>query len=180
MPVSLYAVPQVAVFCGSACPMKISRQFGNALALLLLLSAAWFFWSGIYKPILLWLGALSCVLSLFLAYRIGFFNQHSGLHLIPRIIWYWWWLLKQIARSSYEVSRIVLTPSLPISPTEATLDAEPKGPIGQVVLANSITLSPGTVTLDLYRGKLCVHCLTRSGMSDVQEANRVTARLTGK
>ena len=150
------------------------------LTLLAILAAAWLLWSGIYKPLLLGLGAFSCALSVYLAYRVGFFRKASGLNLIPRLPGYWLWLAKEIVKSSMEVVKIVLDPKLPISPTIVYLNAEPKGPIGQVILSNSITLSPGTVVLDVFDDKLCVHCLTRDGAAALEagEANRRAARLT--
>ena len=148
------------------------------MALLLLLIAAWLFWSGIYKPILLWLGGLSCALSLLLAYRIGFFEQRSGFHLLPRLLRYWIWLLREIVRSSIEVTKIVLQPQLSISPSLARVQAQTDSAVGQVVLSNAITLSPGTVTLDLDDGELLVHCLTQSAVEALDEANQMTGSLT--
>jgi multicomponent Na+:H+ antiporter subunit E len=152
------------------------------VALLLLLAAAWLLWSGIYKPLLLWLGAFSCALSAYVAYRIGFFERTTGLHVIPKMPALSLWLLVEIVKSSLEVVRIVLNPKLPISPTVVYLDAEPKGPVGQVILANSITLTPGTVTLDVFNDRLCVHCLTREGAQALEsgDANRRIAELTSK
>lgn len=160
--------------------MTVKNRAASALALLLLLAAAWLFWSGIYKPLLLWLGAFSCALSAYIAHRVGFFERSSGLHLLPRLPGYSLWLLVEVVKSSLEVVRIVLNPRLPISPTVVYMDAEPRGPVGQVVLSNSITLTPGTVTLDVFDNQLCVHCLTREGAEALRsgEANRRAARLT--
>jgi multicomponent Na+:H+ antiporter subunit E len=54
--------------------------------------------------------------------------------------------------------------------------------VGQVILANSITLTPGTVTLDVFEDRLCVHCLTREGAEALQagDANRRIARITSQ
>ena len=152
----------------------------RGMSLLVVLMLAWLLWSGIYKPILLFLGAFSCGLCLYLAHRTGFFKNVTGLHLLPRLPGYWWWLSKEIVKSSFEVARIVLSPKLEISPTVIQLDAEPEGPIGQVILGNAITLSPGTVTLDVYQGKLLVHCLTRKGADELRsgDTNSRTAALT--
>ncbi len=130
-------------------------------ALLLLLIAAWLLWSGIYTPLLLGLGALSCVLCLYLAHRIGFFVELFSARAILRLPRYWAWLLLEVVKSSLDVARIILNRKLPISPTVIEFDAAPDEPVGQVVLGNSITLSPGTVTLDVHNGRLRVHCLTR-------------------
>ena len=154
----------------------------SALALFLLLVAAWLLWSGIYKPLLLWLGAFSCVLSVYIAHRVGFFERSSGLHVIPKLPRFSLWMLVEIFKSSMEVVRIVLNPKLPISPTVVYLDAEPKGPVGQVILSNSITLTPGTVTLDVFNDRIVVHCQTREGAEALQsgDANRRIAQLTDK
>ncbi len=156
------------------------RSFRSALLLTLLLVAAWLLWSGIYKPLLLWLGVISCLLSVYLAYRVGFFDRPTGLHVLPRLPRYWLWLLGEIARSSVEVCRIVLSPRLPIAPRVVELTAEPKGPVGQVILSNAITLAPGTVTLDLHDGKLLVHCLTQGSADALTSGpgNRLSAELT--
>jgi len=137
---------------------KHQRRFA---ALLLLLITAWLLWSGIYTPLLLGLGALSCVLSLYLAHRIRFFNDAFSLHVILRLPRYWGWLLLEIAKSSFDVARIILNPHLPISPTVVEFEAISNESVGQTILGNAITLSPGTVTLDVHNGRLQVHCLTR-------------------
>ena len=160
--------------------MSRTSRTASVAALLVLLVAAWLLWSGIYKPLLLWLGAFSCVLSVYIAHRVGFFQQASGFHVIPKLPRFWLWMLVEIVKSSLEVVRIVLNPKLPISPTVVYIDAEPEGPVGQVILSNSLTLTPGTVTLDVFDDRLCVHCLTEEGARAVEsgDANRRVAALT--
>ena len=162
--------------------MSGRSAIASALALSLLLVAAWLLWSGIYKPLLLWLGAFSCALSVYIAHRVGCFERTSGLHVIPKLPRFSLWLLVEIVKSSMEVVRIVLNPRLPISPTVVYVDAEPKGPVGQVILANAITLTPGTVTLDVFKNRLVVHCLTREGAAALEagDANRRIAKMTSK
>ncbi len=149
-------------------------------ALLSLLVIAWILWSGIYTPLLLGLGALSCVLSLYLAHRIGFFDEVFSLQVIPRLPRYWSWLLLEITKSSFDVARIILCRQPPISPTVVEFEAAPPGPVGQAILGNSITLTPGTLTLDIYEGRLRVHCLTQAGANALLsgEFNRRAAALT--
>lgn len=149
-------------------------------ALLFLLITAWLLWSGIYTPLLLGLGAVSSGVSLYLAYRIDFFQDTFSLQVIPRLPRYWAWLLPEVVKSSIDVSRIILDRRLPISPVIVEFEAAPKGPVGQAILGNSITLSPGTVTLDVHDGRLRVHCLTREGADALLsgEFNRRAAQLT--
>lgn len=140
--------------------------------------AAWLLWSGLYTPLLIVLGLLSCLLTLIIARRMGFFAPTAfSLHLIPRLPSFWAWLGKELVKSNLEVARIVLSPKLPISPTLVTLPALPRGQVAQAILGNAITLTPGTVTVDDHEGKLIVHCLTREGAQSLRdgEMNRRVA-----
>ena len=86
----------------------MNRPWLRFTALLSLLITAWVLWSGIYTPLLLGLGALSCVLSLYLAHRVGFFNEVFSLQVIPQLPRYWGWLLLENTKSSLDVARIIL------------------------------------------------------------------------
>jgi multicomponent Na+:H+ antiporter subunit E len=155
-------------------------RLSSVLFLLLLLVISWLLWSGLYKPLLMSLGAFSCVLSVYLANRMGFFRHQQNLfRLLPRLPGYWLWLLKEIVVSSWYVAKIILKPSIPISPTVVVLTCEAQTDVGQVIFGNSITLSPGTVTLDLHEGQVMVHCLSSESAKELQEgeANRRAAAL---
>ncbi len=163
---------------------KLAFQRGETrlfaiLLLFLVLAISWVLWSGLYKPLVLGLGAFSCILSVYMAHRMGFFRHKALLSMLVRLPAYWWWLLGEIIVSSLDVARLILSPSLPVSPTVVKLQAEPRTPVGQVILGNSITLSPGTVTLDIHEGQLLVHCLTSEGARAIQngEVNRRAARM---
>ena len=92
---------------------------------------------------------------------------------------FWWWLLKEVIKSSLEVARVVLSPSLPIQPELVEFTTREKSDSGKVILGNSITLSPGTVTIDMDGDRLLVHCLTTSGAAGLRsgETERRTAKL---
>jgi multicomponent Na+:H+ antiporter subunit E len=154
-------------------------RLSSVLLLLLILAISWLLWSGLYKPLVVGLGAFSCLLSAYLAYRMGFFRHQALLRLLPRLPGYWLWLLRDIIVSSLEVAKLILKPSLPISPSVVLLKSEAQTDVGQVILGNSITLSPGTVTLDVHEGQLLIHCLTRESARQLQngEANRRAAAL---
>ena len=161
---------------------RLKNRTATVVAWLAILAVTWLLLSGLYKPIVLMLGALSCVLTIYVIHRTGFFQDSTSLHVLPRIPGYWFRLCIDIVKSSISVTRVVLDPKLPISPTVVELEAAPKGPIGQVILGNSITLSPGTVTLDVYEGRLSVHCLTQEGADALlaDDINQRTAELTDK
>ena len=132
------------------------------------LATVWVLLSGLYKPLLLGLGAFSCLLCAYLAHRMGFFRHSAIFRLLPRLPGYWWWVLREIVVSSVSVAKLILSPSLPISPTVVVLKADQYREVSQVILGNAITLSPGTVTVDVHEGELVVHCLTEAGARELQ------------
>ncbi|TDG13022.1 sodium:proton antiporter [Seongchinamella unica] len=140
---------------------------------------SWLLWSGLFKPLLIGLGLFSCLLSLWLAKRMGFFRHAMPLQAMLRLPALWWWVLKEVVKSSLEVTRVILTPSLPIQPGLVELTSSEKTDTGKVILGNSITLSPGTVTIDMDEDQLLVHCLTRDSAAGLRsgEAERRIARL---
>lgn len=151
----------------------------RAALLLIVLVIAWLLWSGIFKPLLLILGAFSCLLTVYITHRMGYFNNQAyALRFGLRLVAYWAWLGREIWRSSLEVTRIVISPTLNISPQIVEIKASSDHPVDQVILGNSITLTPGTVALDLYKGTIKVHCLTKEGADDLvagEMDRRVTA-----
>ena len=140
------------------------------LALLIPLVAAWLLWSGIYKPLLLGLGLFSCVLTIYIKHRMKYFQTEVfALQFGRRLIGYWLWLAKEVIKSSLDVARIIVSPSLPISPQVMTIKASSKNPVDQATLANSITLTPGTLALDVYKGEITVHALTKAGADELRK-----------
>jgi multicomponent Na+:H+ antiporter subunit E len=138
------------------------------LVLLLLLAIAWLLWSGLFKPLLLGLGLLSCLLTFLVVRRMGYFDNHMfALRFSFRLFAYWAWLGREIFRSSIQVARVVLDPALPISPRTIEIESSSVHPFDQVTLANSITLTPGTLALDLHEGIIKVHTLTEDGARDL-------------
>lgn len=157
------------------------KPWQRATILLIILVIAWLLWSGLYKSLLLGLGTFSCLLSLYLAHRMGALDRSVfSWQVVPKLPRYWAWLIVEIVKSSLEVAWIVLQKKLVISPTLVEFEAAPPGPVGQAILGNAITLTPGTVTLDIYEDRLKVHCLTREGADELLrgEMNRRAAALT--
>lgn len=147
---------------------SVTSKSARIVQLILLLAVAWLLWSGLFKPLLIAFGALSCALVFYLARRMQFFDDTTfALRFGPRVISYWGWLAKEVVKSSLEVARIVLHPRMPISPQVVDIRATASHPVGQVVLANSITLTPGTLSLDVHKGVIKVHALTKEGADDL-------------
>ncbi len=157
-----------------------TRTFTRMLVLFALLMAAWLLWSGIFKPLLLVLGVFSCLLTIYLKHRMGYFETDVfALGYGRRLLTYWVWLAKEVIKSSLDVARIVIDPKLPISPRVVTIKASCTHPVDQAILANSITLTPGTLALDVHNGEISVHTLTQAGADDLMsgEMDRRVAAL---
>ncbi len=157
---------------------QISR-LASILTLFVLLSLTWIMWSGYFTSMLLFLGLVSCALCIWLALRMRFFDDYLfSMPVGMGLLGYWIWLLREVIASSLAVTRIVLSPRLPISPRVARIRAGSDHPYDQVLFANSITLTPGTLSMDLDDGVITVHSLTEDGMRDLLSGEmnrRVTA-----
>lgn len=147
------------------------------------LFAFWLLLSGTYTPFLVLsgLGASAAVAAL--AWRMGAVDPEGyPIHLTRAAVTYWPWLLKEIAVSGWRVTRIVLDPRLPISPTLVRFAPSQKSTVGLVTHANSITLTPGTITIEAEPGSFLVHALTRAGADGVaaSEMDRRVSRIEGR
>lgn len=141
----------------------------------LFLFAIWVLLSGHYTPLMLLFGVLSTLFVVFLATRADLIDQETQPVLIkPSVLFYWVWLGREIIKSNIDVTRRILSPGLPISPTVFTVRAGQKTELGRVTYANSITLVPGTVTMDVDGDVFTVHALTREAAADLKrgEMNR--------
>ena len=88
-----------------------------------------------------------------------------------RTLLYLPWLLWQILKSNIEVSRIILSPKLPISPRLLKVQSTQQTKTGEVLYANSITLTPGTISLDVQDHTILVHALTEASAKGVEQGD---------
>ncbi|MDX9996021.1 MAG: Na+/H+ antiporter subunit E [Rhodocyclaceae bacterium] len=135
------------------------------LIFLLVIYAFWLLLSGMYTPFLLAAGAGSALGVFLLARRMDVVD-HEGfpIHLgWQALVSYWPWLIKEIVKSAWDVSRRILHPELPISPVLVEFAPSQKTDLGLVIHANSITLTPGTISVEVAPGRFLVHALTRAG-----------------
>lgn len=142
----------------------------RALSPVLVLYAFWLLLSGYFTAFLMIVG-VACAIGVTLLARRMAVVDHEGhpIHLSWRVIGYWPWLFKEIAKSAWDVSRIILDPRLPISPTLLRVTTSQKSTVGVVTYANSITLTPGTISVEVGEGEILVHALTHDGAQSLQE-----------
>ncbi|MCH8036214.1 MAG: Na+/H+ antiporter subunit E [Proteobacteria bacterium] len=132
----------------------------HSISLGLLLFGVWLLLSGIFEPLLLGLGVVSCLVVVLIAHRMDVIDREGHpIHLAWRIVIYWFWLALEIVKSNIDVARRILDPKLPIHPLLIRLPASQKSELGLVIYANSITLTPGTVSVQVEVGEILVHAI---------------------
>lgn len=139
------------------------------VSLWIVLVAFWLLMSGHYTGFLITLGLLAALGTTLLAMRMGIVDAEGHpVELLVQAVTYWPWLVVEIAKSAGRVTRIILDPALPISPTLVRVRAHQKTPVGRATYANSITLTPGTISVRLEGDDIIVHALERAGADDLE------------
>ncbi len=130
----------------------------------LVLFALWLLMSGIFEPFIIGLGLASVLFVLFVTGRMDAQdNDIVELALHPlRFVKYLAWLMTEIARANWAVTRIILARDMPIRQHLFKTPYTQKTDVGQVIFANSITLTPGTITVETEDGHFLVHAVSWS------------------
>lgn len=151
----------------------------RAASLVVTLFAFWLLLSGQYQAFFIAVGALCALAVAWLARRMDVMD-HEGhpIHLGRSALAYWPWLVKEIVKSGWSVSLVILHPRLPIEPTLVRMRPSQLTDVGLAVHANSITLTPGTITLEVGSGELLVHALTREGAEGVVSGGDMDVRVS--
>jgi multicomponent Na+:H+ antiporter subunit E len=130
----------------------------------LVLYLFWLVLSGYFTAFLMSAGAACAVAVVWFAQRMDVIDAEGHpVQLGWRILAYWAWLSKEIVKSAWDVSKIIVDPRLPISPSLVRFRPSQKTTVGLVIHANSITLTPGTISIDAEQGEFLVHALTQAG-----------------
>ncbi len=148
-----------------------------------ILYAFWLLLSGIYTPFLLTMGALVSIAVVWLAHRMEVVDREGHpYHLSWSAAGYWPWLVKEILKSAWQVSRIIVDPRAGPTPTLTRFRPRQKTAVGLVTHANSITLTPGTLSVDVGHDEIVVHAFTREGAQSVHdsEMDRRVERFEGE
>ena len=136
------------------------------------LTVLWLLFSGHYDAWFLVLGAVSVVLTVYLASRMDVVDHEAQpLHLTLKISRYYTWLIKEIFLANLLVVKHIWLGNKSISPVFATITASQKTEIGKVIYANSITLTPGTVTVNIEGNKFLVHALLRESIEGLESGD---------
>lgn len=150
----------------------------RSASLAVVLFLFWLALSGHYAPFLVAAGVGSALLCVLAARRIGIVDAEGhAIHLTRAALTYWPWLLWEIAKSGWAVTKAIVQPQLSITPTMTRVRASQRTGVGIATYANSITLTPGTITTGVKGNVLTVHALMRDGALDL-EAGGMDARVS--
>ena len=139
------------------------------ISLAVFLFVFWLALSGHYTPMLVASGAACAILCLAAGLRMRIVDTEGHpIELFARAVTYIPWLANEVAKSAWAVTKIILHPGLPISPTMTVVRASQRTSIGVAAYANSITLTPGTITVGVDGNDLVVHALVRDGALDLE------------
>ena len=135
----------------------------HSVSAFLSLYVFWLLLSGYFTPFLMIAGAGCAAAVVLFTRRMQVLDpEGQPLQLVLRSVPYWFWLLVEILKSGWDVSRLIVHPRLPISPTVVRFKPSQKTAVGLVTHANSITLTPGTITVLADADEFVVHALTRA------------------
>lgn len=140
------------------------------LSLIIALAGFWLLLSGYFTPFLLSAG-LGSVLAIvwFVDRRMRVVDREGHpIHLGIGAVIYWPWLLWEIAKAGWDVTKVILDPRLPISPEMIRVPTSQVTDVGRVIYANSITLTPGTISIEADDSSILVHALTRGGAEGLE------------
>ena len=143
----------------------------------------WLALSGHFTPMLVVAGVVCTILCVLAAIRMRAADAEGHpVEVFRGVLTYYPWLIPEIAKSAWTVTKIILSPKLPISPTMTVVRASQKTAAGVATYANSITLTPGTVTVGVDGKNLTVHALVREGAIELEggEMDRRVSQFEGR
>ena len=144
------------------------------------LTALWLLMSGIYdKPLILIFGAISVALSMWVGIRLDLADGEKLRYPISILgtLQYLCWLMMEIAKSNWAVTKIILSGKDPERENLFWVPVTQKSDLAQVVYANSITLTPGTISVETEGEHFLVHALD-FGDGDMEALAEMDGRVT--
>ncbi len=146
------------------------HKLSHFLVMVVLLFAIWVLLSGVMELKFLLIGLCSSIVITAICHPFLYVkNEDTGkkyfiLQVNPiKLIIYFLWLLKEIIKSTIEVSKEIIKVNPEHEPQIVYFSMPFENPIANVVLSHSIILTPGTITIDITKdGVYEVHALNQS------------------
>lgn len=143
------------------------------------LFALWLLMSGVYKPLVIGLGAGSAMFATYMVLRMARLDGYQALEAFNplRFLGYFVWLLKEIAVSNIAVTKVILSGGASMRQNLFRVPNTQETDLGAVIYANSITLTPGTLTVETEEDHFWVHALSYTD-EDIDALADMDARVT--
>lgn len=146
------------------------RKLSHFLEMVVLLFSIWILLSGVMELKFLLIGLCSSIVITLICRPFLYTKNHKTgkeyfiLQVNPfKLILYFLWLLKEIMKSTIEVSKEILQANPEHEPRIVYFSMPFENPIADVFLSHSIILTPGTITIDISKdGVYEVHALNES------------------
>jgi multicomponent Na+:H+ antiporter subunit E len=148
--------------------MSKTREF---VVLFVTLLVFWVLLNNSIASDVLMVGAIAAMLiALVFHHGLGLFSEFrftpKAIITVPIYVMFF---LKELVKSNVNVAKIVLSPSLPLTPGIVKVRTRLKSRMGRLLLTNSITLTPGTLTVDVVGEWLYIHWVSVDS-AEVEEA----------
>jgi len=146
----------------------------NLFVSFVILMIAWLLLTWTLDPVLLSIGiVLSTTLAVIFCSNCDLFES---INLTPKAFAYTFIYLFvfmiELIKANIDVTRRVLSPSLPINPGIVKVKTKLKSKMARLILADSITLTPGTFTLQVEDDTFYIHWINveQEGVEEATEA----------
>ncbi|MBC6441597.1 MAG: Na+/H+ antiporter subunit E [Rhodobacteraceae bacterium] len=151
----------------------------RTVLLALVLFGLWLLMSGVYKPLVIGLGAGSALAAACIVRRMARLDGYRAMEIFNplRAFTYFLWLLKEIALSNIAVTKVILSGGATMRQNLFRVNNTQKTDLGAVVYANSITLTPGTLTVEIGPDHFWIHALAYDD-SDIYALADMDAHIT--
>lgn len=148
--------------------MKVQAHKANYLSrLIAVLGSAslyflvWYILSGQNEPWLVITGMIIALLTAIYIQPVKISTRN-----ILALVKYLFWLIKEMAKSSYSLLKITFSPSLPLT-IVTSVDTTGLSKLGIIAYSSSITLTPGTITLGIEDNMLKVSAINKATAQDL-------------
>jgi len=147
--------------------MKAKNLFVSFVVMMI----AWLLLNWTINPVNIAIGVvLSLIISIVFCSKCELF---TSINLTPKAFIYTFIylfvFLIELIKANIDVTRRVLSPSLPINPGIVKVKTKLKSKMARLILANSITLTPGTFTLQVEEDSFYIHWISTE-TNDVEKA----------
>jgi len=136
-----------------------------------LMFALWIVLSGIFEPLILGLGLVSCFIVALMSHSLIFpYPKWAYILYVIRFPVYMPWLLMKVLQANIHLLRIIFHPRMMdlIDPHIITFRTDLREDLSITAMANSITLTPGTITISADKeGTFKVHAIDKMSAEEL-------------